>query len=130
MVRAGWVALGGAAGAVVRVGLAAAVPWVEGGWPWSTLAVNLAGAFALGVVVGLLDRRAERERVLQPLVAVGFLGALTTMSSFVLEVVDLAREHRAADAAGYAGVMLAGGLVAAWLGLRLARRGARQGAAS
>ena len=109
--------MGGAAGALVRVGIAA-LSWPDGGWPWSTLAVNLAGSFLLGFLVGYLGRRPERERRLRPLVAIGFLGALTTMSSFALELVDLSRDGRVVGALGYVVVTVAGGLVFAHLGLR------------
>lgn len=109
--------MGGAAGALVRVGLAA-LPWPDGGWPWTSLAVNLAGGFLLGLLVGYLGRRPERERILRPLLAIGFLGALTTMSSFVLELVELSRDGRVVGALAYAVVTVTGGLVFALLGLR------------
>jgi CrcB protein len=115
--RAGLIAAGGAAGALVRLGLAATLPW-NGGWPWSTLAVNLAGSLLLGLVAGSLARRPERGRVLRPLLAIGFLGALTTMSGFALELVDLSREGRVPSALAYAGVTVGGGLALAHLGLR------------
>lgn len=109
--------MGGAAGALVRVAFAATLPW-DGGWPWSTLAVNLVGSFLLGWLAGLLARRPERESVLRPLLAIGFLGALTTMSGFALDLVDLSREGRALTAVAYGGVTLIGGLMLAHLGLR------------
>lgn len=109
--------MGGAAGALVRVGLAA-LPWPDGGWPWTTLAVNLAGGFLLGLLVGYLGRRPERERILRPLLAIGFLGALTTMSSFALELVELSRDGRVVGALAYAVATVAGGLVLALFGLR------------
>jgi CrcB protein len=117
--RAGWIALGGAAGALLRVGVAAALPGADGGWPWSTLGVNVAGSLGLGLLAGVLSRRPEREQVLRPLLAVGFFGALTTFSSLVLELTVLAADDRPAAAVGYTVLTVAGGLLAALAGLRL-----------
>lgn len=80
-------ALGGTLGTFARflVGAALARP----GFPWSTLAINVVGSAALGFLVagGLLVR--EEWRLF---VAVGFLGAFTTMSAFAVETVALAAE--------------------------------------
>jgi CrcB protein len=102
---------GGCAGALVRAGLATALP-PGSGWPWATFAVNVAGAFILALVY-------DRAR-LRPLVGTGFCGALTTFSAVQIELFDmldagrvgLATAYGAASlAAGYAAVLLATGLV-------------------
>ena len=58
-------------------------------FPWGTLAVNLTGAFVLGVLVG---RGARRRRL--PLAGIGLLGAYTTFSTWMLESHRLARGRR------------------------------------
>ncbi len=109
-----WVAVGGAAGAVARFLVSTAVPRLA--FPWHTLAVNLAGAFLLGFL--FLDHGMEHRARL--LMAVGFLGAFTTLSTYSVETVELVREGRT----GLAGVNVAanalGGPLLAWLGWRLA----------
>ena len=80
------VAGGGAVGATARfaVGLAAA-RWTAA-WPAGTLAVNLLGCLAAGLVVGLLTPTQEALRLfLLP----GLLGGFTTFSAFGLETQQL-----------------------------------------
>lgn len=115
------IALGGMAGAYARFRLSR---WIYGRtghrFPWGTLAVNLAGSFALGLV---LPHLAGDATPLRALVVVGFLGAFTTFSTFAAETVALLEERRRGRAAGYVAASLALGLVAVaaglWLGTRL-----------
>lgn len=91
-------------------------------FPWSTLAVNVAGSFCFGLVVGL-----GRDRSLVPaghetVVLVGLLGGFTTFSSFAWQSVELVAAGRAAVAAGYVIVTNAAAIAAAWLGLVVAAR--------
>lgn len=108
------VALGGAAGGLARAGAGALWPHGAGEWGWSTLAVNAAGAFLLGVLVA-------RGRT-SPLLTAGFCAALTTFSGLVLDAVLLADAGRPVAAGAYVLVGLASLLAAAALGLRVARR--------
>ncbi len=83
---------GGSLGAVSRygVGLMAARFWGTH-FPWGTLIVNLIGCF----LIGLIFAAAERVRLLSPEVRLflvtGYLGALTTFSSFAVETVNAGR---------------------------------------
>ncbi len=86
------VMLGGSLGAISRygVGLLTAKLWGTH-FPWGTLVVNLAGCF----LIGLLFALSERARWLTPdvrlLLITGYLGALTTFSSFSMETVNAGR---------------------------------------
>jgi CrcB protein len=106
------VMLGGAAGTLARAGVAEALPVTPGHWPWATLLVNLFGTALLGWVVA-----ADRWR---PLVGTGFCGALTTFSTFQVELVHLADEGHVPLAAAYLVTSVAAGLAAAELGRKLA----------
>lgn len=108
------VALGGALGAVARFGVSSALPRID--FPWHTLLVNLVGSFLLGYL--FLDHGMEHGPRL--LVAVGFLGAFTTLSTYGVETVGLVREGQARLAAANAVLNGLGGPLAAWLGWRLA----------
>jgi CrcB protein len=94
------VALGGSLGAIARYGMSTAVYRVtDPSFPWGTLAVNLAGSFFIGILAELFDA------VLIPagwrlMLAVGFLGAFTTFSTFSLETVSLLRDGEAGLALG------------------------------
>ena len=86
------------------------------GFPWGTLAVNVAGSFALGLVLGL---------PLSPgtvaLLGTGFCGALTTYSTFSWEILTLSRRGETAAAAGYALLSISAGTGAAVIGGALAQ---------
>lgn len=119
------VAAGGALGTAARYGLAEAFPVASSTFPTTTLAVNVAGAFALGLLLELLlrsDRIVGWER---PLVGIGLLGAFTTFSTFALEVAELLRDGKALVATGYVLATLVGGIAACTAGLALGgwRRG-------
>ena len=87
-----WVLIGGSLGAACRYGvnLWAARTW-GAGFPYGTLVVNLAGCLLIGLAFGL----SERANLLGPNVRLffitGFLGALTTFSSYAVETVNAAR---------------------------------------
>ncbi len=112
--------LGGALGALARVALGRAILAAPGAWPWATLAVNVAGAGLLGAVSARLHAPDPRGAFLGP----GLCGALTTFSTFQLELVRMLDAGRGGLAAGYAAASIAIGLVAVAAGGALARRGA------
>jgi len=102
----------GGVGAVGRFLLDGAVTARAGGrFPWGTLAVNLSGAFALGVLVG-----AAVEGDGLRLAGTGLLGAYTTFSTWMFESHRLAEDGEARLAAANLLVALALGVVVAWLG--------------
>lgn len=78
--------LGGAIGAGARhlVGRATLALWGPG-FPVGTLAVNILGGFAMGLLMGWLAARASGDEALRYLLGVGFLGGFTTFSAFSLE---------------------------------------------
>ena len=122
------VAAGGCAGTLVRAALERAWPASPGPLPVTTLALNVVGALALGLLLGALGEGRPRLRLA---LGTGVLGGLTTHSTFILE------SHRLLTSSGdgsnpvlgatyLVGSMVAG-LVAAGLGLWLAGRLRRPG---
>jgi fluoride exporter len=82
--------------------------------PWGVLAVNLSGAFALGLIsAGLLDATGTW------VVGTGLLGGYTTFSSVAVATVLLAEEGRTRAALGYAIGTFAGSVALAAAGLAL-----------
>jgi fluoride exporter len=82
------------------------------GFPWGTLAVNVSGSFALGLVAGVAPP------VLTVMGTAG-LGAYTTFSSFARDAVALAEEGRTDLALAYVGSSCGLAVAAAWAGLAL-----------
>lgn len=78
------VALGGAAGAVLRWLLELALP-AGAGWPWATLLANVLGSAALAWLV-VHDDRHQHPRWLRPGVGTGLLGGFTTFSTYAVQV--------------------------------------------
>jgi CrcB protein len=124
MRRSAAVFAGGAAGALLRALLVEATA-ADGGWPWTTLAVNVAGAFALGYIAVRLMHHPSPWAYAHPLLATGFCGALTTFSAIQLEVLALVDGGRAATAAAYVACSVALGLGAVWLAMAITPRPAR-----
>jgi fluoride exporter len=117
------VAVGGAVGALARVGLAEAFPVTPDGLPWTTLVENVGGALLLGLLLTLLLERVPASDELRLLVCTGALGAFTTYSTFATELAERLLGGHVAVALVYALGSLMAGLAAAVTGIWLARNG-------
>jgi fluoride exporter len=113
---------GGALGALARGGLAAAFPWNGSGWPWVSFTANVVGTLLLGYFVPRLQERLPPSTYRRPLLGTGFCGALTTFSTFQVELIKLTRHGQHWIAAGYLTASLAAGLVGMYLATALTRR--------
>ena len=104
------ICLGASAGALARWGLGL---WLSPGGliPWGTLAANLIGGYLVGICVAVFHAMPELDPVWRLALVTGFLGALTTFSSFSAEVVSLLMQQRYALALGTAGLHLVGSLL-------------------
>jgi CrcB protein len=91
-------------------------------FPFATLAVNLAGSFALALVLELSLRIADFPPNLRLALATGFLGGLTTYSSFNYESTALLQTGQLLRALLYLGATVIGCFAAGLLGLALARK--------
>ena len=111
------ICIGACLGALARWGLGL---WLNaGGWlPWGTLAANLIGGYAIGVCVGVFQTLPQLDPVWRLALVTGFLGALTTFSSFSAEVVAMLQASRYALALFTAVLHLAGSLILTVLGLK------------
>lgn len=113
------VIVGGVIGTALRLMLDAAIPHDAAGFPWSTLMVNLSGAFLLGLLVGGLWTRPGLPHWLRAGVGTGLLGSFTTFSAVAVGVVAMTAADAGGPALAYLGVSLLAGLGAAVGGLRL-----------
>ncbi|QSB05646.1 fluoride efflux transporter FluC [Natronoglycomyces albus] len=115
----GLVALGGAAGSLLRYGFDIFLPF-DGDIAWSVLVVNVCGAFLLGALITILtlngpDRGPRRD--LRLLLGTGLLGGYTTYSMLALDVSASLLQGHILTAVGYAMATLVLGALAGWGGI-------------
>lgn len=91
-------------------------------FPWATLSVNLAGCFVIGLLGAVLPHWAPNRPELRYLLVVGFLGGLTTFSSFGMECFLMLESRRYQTFALYLSTSLLGGLCLVWLGYSIGAR--------
>jgi CrcB protein len=116
------VCLGGAFGAGLRHLVSVGMARLMGpAFPWGTLFVNIAGSFAMGLLVVLLARKLPMPHEIRLFAATGVLGGFTTFSSFSLDVAALWENGAAGAAAVYVAASVAGSILAIFAGLWLAR---------
>ena len=108
------VAAGGFLGGTARYGLVNALPQGPAG---VTFAVNVAGSFALAVLLVLALEAWPPSRYLRPFAATGFLGSFTTFSTWMLEVDRLVQSEGTGAAASHLLGTLVAGLLAAFVGV-------------
>ena len=114
------ICLGACVGALAR--------WRLGLWlnhpgafmPWGTLAANLIGGYLVGLILAWAHH-ADLAPFWRLILVTGFLGALTTFSSFSAEVVEMALADRWGAALSTAALHLLGSLALTWLGIQAAR---------
>ena len=113
------ICVGACLGALARWGLGL---WLSPGGliPWGTLAANLVGGYLVGVCVATFQSMPQIDAVWRLLLVTGFLGALTTFSTFSAEVVAMLQQERYAMAIGTAGLHLLGSLLLTVAGIKTA----------
>lgn len=110
------ICLGASLGALSRWWLGL---WLSSGaaLPWGTLAANLIGGYLIGVCIALFQAMPQLDPVWKLAIVTGFLGALTTFSSYSAEVIGLLQQQRLAAALGWAAVHLVGSLCMTYAGM-------------
>ena len=113
------ICIGASVGALARWGLGL---WLSPGGmiPWGTLAANLIGGYLVGICVAVFQALPQLDPVWRLALVTGFLGALTTFSSFSAEVVGMLQQQRYALALGTAAVHLFGSLLLTLAGIKSA----------
>lgn len=122
----GFVAIGGALGAMARFGLNVLLQR-DIAYPWGTLAANLLGCFAMGVVAQLVATSAWfNEAGIVPdqyrlLFAIGFCGSFTTLSALVMEMHTMLQRNELLGAFAYLMATMLGGFAFFYAGFMLLR---------
>ena len=121
MERFVWICLGGAAGSGARYLVALwAAQRFGSAFPYGTLSANLGGCFAIAVVMHAAATLAW-PATLRSAITNGFIGGLTTYSSFNYETSRLLEEGAVASATLNAVATILGAFIAGWLGMLFAR---------
>ncbi|MFN2098656.1 fluoride efflux transporter CrcB [Altererythrobacter sp. MF3-039] len=121
------VALGGAIGAVLRYQLGRGMtawlgPQTVMSFPWATLAANVIGSLAMGLLFGWMAKQGPTDgEQMRLLLGVGVLGGFTTFSAFSLEMMMLIERGEPMTALSYALVSILAGLTALYIGLIIMR---------
>ena len=109
----------------IGASLGALARWQLGLWlspgaalPWGTLAANLLGGYLVGVCVAVFQALPNLEPVWRLALVTGFLGALTTFSSFSAEVVNMLGQQRFTLAVGTVALHLFGSLLLTVAGMK------------
>lgn len=117
------VAAGGAVGAALRHGVNQwALQALGAGFPWGTLAINVAGSVLMGILVGAFALLWDAPQSMRLFLTTGVLGGFTTFSAFSLDAVSLMQRGQISEAAFYvlASVVLSlGGLCAGMMLVRM-----------
>jgi len=116
------IAIFGALGCVARYYLSgwtySKLGW---GFPWGTLAVNVVGAFLIGLIMELGLRNANIPANLRIGLTIGFMGGLTTFSTFSYETFKLLETGRILVAFSNVIISVTVCLLFTWLGIVVAK---------
>ena len=115
------VAVGSGLGGVLRY----LVPgWIGAtkGFPWATLAVNVAGSLLIGLLSGWLARHGgSSAESIRAFAVVGFCGGFTTFSTFSNETFRLIENNQWLAASAYVGLSVVAGLAAVFVGYLISK---------
>ena len=87
-------------------------------YPWGTLLANLVGGYLVGLCIAVFQGLPDLDPVWRLALITGFLGALTTFSTFSAEVVNILQQGRLLLALRTAALHVVGSLLLTWMGLK------------
>ena len=117
-----YIALGGASGACLRYFLSQLMlQWFGKGFPFGTLLVNVLGSFCLGYLYAHLEHGQIEIVVWRTTIGIGFLGALTTFSTFSVDTLMLLQQGMWLKGALNIFLNLTSCIFAAWLGTQFVK---------
>jgi CrcB protein len=110
--------LGGALRHAVNL---AALRWLGSGFPVGTMAINIAGSFAMGLIAALFVIKGELPQEWRLFLTTGVLGGFTTFSAFSLETALLYERGETLGAAAYVAASIILSIAAVFAGLQVMR---------
>jgi len=117
-----WVALGGAVGSAARYGVNVWSGRILGSeFPWHTFIVNVAGCFAMGLLVALMGLKLNAGTEARAFLTTGILGGFTTFSAYSMDFAMLVERKSYGAALAYGAGSVALSLIAVFAGMYLVR---------
>jgi len=111
------IALGGALGAITRYWIGNFISsYINSGFPWGTFIINITGSFIIGFFLTLIGEQITVSPQWRLAIAVGFVGAYTTFSTFEYEILKLIEGNNISTAFLYIIASLLVGFLAVWGG--------------
>ncbi|MGW4433277.1 fluoride efflux transporter CrcB [Streptomyces tendae] len=129
--RSGWrtqapvvavVALGGGTGAAARYAASLWWPTQSGGFPWTTLGVNIVGCAVIGVFMVVITEVRPAHRLVRPFFGTGVLGGFTTFSTYAVDTRYLFADGQVRTGLAYLAATPLAALTSVWLAAWAARR--------
>jgi len=111
------IALGGALGAITRYLIGNLISsYFNSGFPWGTFIINITGSFIIGFFLTLIGEQINVSPQWRLAIAVGFVGAYTTFSTFEYELLKLIEGNNISTSFFYVIASLLVGFLAVWGG--------------
>ncbi|MBC9727793.1 CrcB family protein [Streptomyces sp. TRM68367] len=115
-------ALGGGAGAAARYAASLWWPVQTGGFPWTTLWINVVGCAVIGVFMVVITDVWAAHRLVRPFFGTGVLGGFTTFSTFAVDIQKLVDGGHPGTGLAYLAATPLAALTAVWLAATATRR--------
>jgi fluoride exporter len=115
------IAAGGALGSPARYEVTRLIHVAPGTFPWATFWTNVSGSLVLGFAFILIIQHFPPTRYLRPFFAIGFLGAYTTFSTYMVETATLVKDGHGVIGLTYVLGSAVAGFSAVWIGILAGR---------
>ncbi|GHB51231.1 putative fluoride ion transporter CrcB 1 [Streptomyces umbrinus] len=116
------VALGGALGAAARYGASLMGPTQDGGFPWTTLAINAVGCGIIRIFMVIITDMWAAHRLVRPFFGTGVLGGFTTFSTYAVDIQCLVADGHSRTGLAYLAATMPTALAAVWVAATTTRR--------
>lgn len=115
------IAAGGVLGSLARFGLGNAFPHSPGGFPTTTLTINVVGCLLIGIMIVLIAETWKAGPLVRPFLGIGILGGFTTFSTYAVDIQQTLTAGHPRTALAYLLLTPLCTLVAVFAGVRLTR---------